>query len=133
MSRLSGGGGRYSVNRSMSCLDPLHELLSRHVDGVKREDMAHIARALFCPSLACKGIIKVHENNGTFVAMAEEGRVVYARCSDKSCVCTERDVTDGPVEVVQGTGARPWIKLTEDKMAELERTHKLPQKRKTMG
>jgi hypothetical protein len=104
----------------MACLNPIHEMLSKHVDGVKRENMAHMTRAFFCPCLACKGVIKIHENNGTFVAVAEEGKVLYARCSDRSCLCVEEDIKLGCMEVVQGTGARPWIKLTAEKMAELE-------------
>ena len=107
----------------MNCLDPIHTMLSVHVQGVKREDVAHIARALFCPCLACKGVIKVHENNGTFVAVAEEGRVLYARCADGSCLCEAEDMTGGCMDVVNGTGKRPWIRLTPDKLLELETHH----------
>jgi hypothetical protein len=110
----------------MPCLTPIHELLSRHVDGIKRENVAHISRAFFCPCLACKGVIKIHENNGTFVAMAEEGKVVYARCADRSCLCSEEDIKKGDcMEVVEGTGARPWIKLTAERMAALEARNNL--------
>ena len=121
ISRITGrGGGEYSLNTTMPCLGPIHEMLSKHVQGIKKEDVAHISRAFFCPCLACKGLIKIHENNGTFVAMAEEGKVIYARCSDRSCLCDEKDIKDGCMDVVEGTGARPWIRLTAEKMAELE-------------
>ena len=107
----------------MHCLDPIHTKLSQHVQGVKREDVAHIARTLFCPCLACKGVIKVHENNGTFVAVAEEGRVLYARCADGSCLCEEKDLMSGCMDVVDGTGKRPWIRLTPERLQDLEARH----------
>ena len=82
--------------------------------------MGHLLRTLFCPSLACKGEFRVHDSNGTFVALAEEGSVLYARCSDSSCTCSEEDVKSGWMDVVDGTGRRPWVRLTAAKLAEVE-------------
>lgn len=104
----------------MSCLDAIHGSLSLLVQGVKRESVAHIKRALFCPCLACKGIIKVHDQNGTFVAVAEDGKVLYARCSDWTCRCDKEDLESGLMEVAGGSGTRPWIRLTLEKLEELE-------------
>ena len=82
--------------------------------------MAHISGALFCPCLACKGVIRVHENNGTFVAMAEEDSVLYARCADSSCCCDKEDMESGWMDVVKDSGSRPWVRLTKEKLAELQ-------------
>ena len=82
--------------------------------------MAHITGALFCPCLACKGVIRVHENNGTFVAVAEEGSVLYARCADSSCRCDKEEMESGWMDVVKDSGPRPWVRLTEEKLAELQ-------------
>jgi hypothetical protein len=124
--KITGGGGRaLSVNTSMSCLDKIHIMLSNLVEGIKRENMAHIARALFCPCLACKGVIRVHEKNGTFVAVAEEGRVLYARCADISCSCDEDEIkSDWANDVVKGSGRRPWVRLSVDKLEKMERDPK---------
>lgn len=65
-------------------------------------------------------MIRVHDSNGTFVAVAEEGRVLYARCADSSCQCDQEDAESGWLEVVKDSGPRPWVKLTEEKLAELE-------------
>ena len=111
----------------MSCLDTIHIMLSKLVEGVKRENMAHISRALFCPCLACKGVMRVHEKNGTFVAVAEEGKVLYARCADMSCLCDEDEIEgDWAKDVVKGSGKRPWVRLTMDKLEELQRKPKKP-------
>ncbi len=82
--------------------------------------MAHISRALFCPCLACKGVIRVHASNGTFVAVAEEGKILYARCSDRTCRCDKEELEDGWMDVVKDSGTRPWIRLTLEKLEELE-------------
>jgi hypothetical protein len=127
-------GEGYGVNTSMPTLDCLHSTLSTSVPGIKREDMAHLSRALFCPCLACKGEIKVHGSNGTYVALAEKGMVLYARCADRTCVCGEEDIKSGWMDVLEGTGARPWIKLTEEKLEELEsklQTHPRMKKART--
>lgn len=120
MARLTGRDRGHDVNTTMPCLDPIHVVLSKLIPSVRREDMAHISRTVLCPCLACKGIPKVHESNGTFVAVAEGGNVLYARCSDWSCCCDEKDITSGWMEVVEGSGARPWVKLTAEKMVEFE-------------
>lgn len=104
-------------------------MLSKFVHGIKRENMAHVSRALFCPCLACKGVIKVHANNGTFVAVAEEGAVLYARCSDWTCHCERADFEGSCVEVVEGSGTRPWIKLTLATLEALEEGAQHPRKR----
>ena len=104
----------------MSCLDAIHAIICKLVPDIKREDMAHLSPALFCPCLACKGVVKVHEKNGTFVAMAEEGSVMYARCADRLCCCSGEDLRSGWMDVVDSKNPRPWIKLTAEKMAEFE-------------
>ena len=65
-------------------------------------------------------MIKVHERNGTFVAVAEDGDVLYARCSDSSCSCDVEDMESGWMEVVKDSGKRPWVKLTAEKLGEFE-------------
>jgi hypothetical protein len=120
MARITGRDVSHDVNTTMPCLDPIHVVLSRLVPGVRREDMAHVLRTLICPCLACKGVPKVHESNGTFVALAEGGDVLYARCSDWSCCCEELDMKSGWMDIVEGSGTRPWVKLTAEKMAEFE-------------
>jgi hypothetical protein len=112
--------GYYGVNTSMPCLNHIHSTLSQLVPGVVREKVAHISRALFCPCLACKGVPKVHESNGTFVALAEDGDVLYARCSDSSCSCDDKDMESDWMEVVKNSGKRPWVKLTAEKLGEFE-------------
>lgn len=123
ISRITGRECFCTVNMNMQCLDNLHSALSSLVRDVRRGDMAHLTPALFCPSLACKGICKVHENNGTFVALARGGEVLYARCADWTCCCEQKDLEAGWMEVVAGgkAGTRPWIKLTAEKMAEFEK------------
>ena len=123
IARITGRNGGYDINTSMHCLDALHGMLSKYVQGVKRENVAHIKRALFCPCLACKGVIRVHDQNGTFVAVAEEGAVLYARCSDWTCCCDKEDFERCYMDVVEGSGTRPWIKLTAEKLEELESQH----------
>ena len=129
-----------SINTSMHCLNSIHTVLSTFVQGVSREGMAHICGALFCPCLACKGVVRVHDSNGTFVAVAEEGRAVYARCADSSCCCSEKDVESGWMDVVKdsgsrpwvkNSGSRPWVKLTEEKLAEFE--SRVQQQKMTAG
>lgn len=121
ISRITGRRGGYDVNTSMRCLDGVHSLLTSRVQGVRREDMARLSPALFCPSLACKGICKVHESNGTYVAVAERGSVLYARCADHTCHCDAEDIEEGWMEVVTDCGGtRPWIKLTAERMAKFE-------------
>lgn len=87
-------------------------MLARLVPGVRREDVAHVAPAIFCPCLACKGVIKVHEKNGTFVALADDGGVLYARCADWTCRCSEEDLGLGWMDPVAGSGQRPWVRIT---------------------
>ena len=121
MAGIAGGAHRgANINTSMHCLNSIHTALATFVQGVSRDGMAHISGALFCPCLACKGVIKIHGSNGTFVAVAEEGRVVYARCADSSCCCDKDDAESGWMDVVKDTGPRPWVKLTEEKLAELQ-------------
>lgn len=119
---ITGGAGGWGagINTSMHCLDSIHSVLVTFVQGVSRQGMAHVSGALFCPCLACKGVIRIHESNGTFVALAEEGKVVYARCADSSCCCDKDDAESGWMDVVKDTGPRPWVKLTEEKLAELQ-------------
>lgn len=116
----------------MKCLDTSYHMLLSLVPGVERGCMAHLSPSLFCPCLACKGIIKVHSKNGTFVAVAEEGRVLYARCADWTCKCGVEDLGSGWMEVVikndcnnsgdssSSSSQRPWVKLTEEKVLEFE-------------
>lgn len=129
IARITGREGGYDVNTSMHCLDAIHGMLSKYVQGVKRESVAHVTRTLFCPCLACKGVIKVHASNGTFVAVAEEGKVLYARCSDRTCQCDREDLESGLMEIVDGSGARPWIRLTVEKLKELESAAQHPRKK----
>lgn len=129
IARITGREGGYDINTSMHCLDAIHGMLSQFVQDVKRENVAHVNRTLFCPCLACKGVIKVHASNGTFVAVAEEGRVLYARCSDWTCKCEKKDLESGLMDVVEGSGTRPWIKLTAKKLQELESTAQHPRKK----
>ena len=131
VAKITGGGGRaLSINTSMSCLDTIHIKLSNLVEGIKRENMAHIARALFCPCLACKGVVRVHEKNGTFVAVAEEGRVLYVRCADISCRCDEDEIkSDWANDVVKGSGKRPWVRLSLDRLEQMERSMKMDENR----
>lgn len=114
------GRASYSVNTSMHCLGPIHHMLSSLVPNVKKEDVAHVSPAIFCPCLACKGVVKVHDKNGTFVALADEGNVLYARCADRTCHCSVEELESGWMEVV-GTGARPWVKITAQSVLEFER------------
>jgi hypothetical protein len=107
----------------------MHCTLSKWVKGIKREHVAHIKRALFCPCLACKGVIKVHDQNGTFVAVAEDGAALYARCSDWTCQCEKKDLESGLMEIVEGSGTRPWIKLSVEKLQELESSAQQPRKK----
>lgn len=119
ISRITGRGGGYDVNTSMPCLDKVYSFLSDQVQDIRREDVARLSPALFCPTLACKGVCKVHENNGTFVAVNPKGDVLYARCADSTCHCDEEEMKQGCMDVICG-GTRPWIKLTAEKMAEFE-------------
>lgn len=105
----------------MPCLNHVHKMLESMVPGVRREDVAHVSHAMFCPCLACKGVIKVHGNNGTFVAVAEEGRVLYARCADRTCLCSEEEIKQACMETVPNSGLRPWVKITPIKLEELEK------------
>lgn len=129
IARITGRQGGYDINTSMHCLDAIHGMLSKYVQGVKRESVAHVTRTLFCPCLACKGVIRVHDRNGTFVAVAEDGKALYARCSDWTCQCEKEDIESGLMEVVEGSGTRPWIKLTAEKLQELESTAQHPKKK----
>lgn len=108
---MTGRAG-FRVNTSMHSLGPIHDMLARLVPGVRREDVAHVAPAIFCPCLACKGVIKVHEKNGTFVALADDGGVLYARCADWTCRCSEEDLELGWMDPVAGSGQRPWVRIT---------------------
>ena len=130
IARITGRAGGYDINTSMHCLDAIHGSLSKWVQGVKRKHVGHVNRALFCPCLACKGVIKVHERNGTFVAVAEDGATLYARCSDWTCQCDKKDLESGLMEIVAGSGTRPWIKLTVAKMEELESSAQQPPRKK---
>jgi hypothetical protein len=120
MARITGRDVTHDVNTTMPCLDSIHAQLIKLIPSLRREDMAHVARTLMCPCLACKGIPKVHGSNGTFVALAEGGDVLYARCSDWTCCCDESDTTSGWMDIVEGSGTRPWVKLTAEKMAQFE-------------
>lgn len=123
ITRITGRECGYSnINTSMQCLNALHCMLSKYVQGIKRESMAHVSRTLFCPCLACKGVIKVHASNGTFVAVAEDGNVLYARCSDRTCRCEKEELENGLMDIVEGSDNRPWIKLTAEKLQKLEDT-----------
>lgn len=131
MARLTGKMmGGCEVNTSMRCLDAIHSSLSQFVQGVKRENVAHVSRALFCPCLACKGVIRIHDRNGTFVAVAEEGAVLYARCSDWTCRCDKEDLQSGLMDVAGGSGTRPWIRLTLEKLEALESEDENTKKKK---
>jgi hypothetical protein len=120
MAKITGHTGGYNINTTMHCLEHVHSHISGYVQDIKREDVAHISRALFCPCLACKGVFRVHESNGTFVAVAEGGKILYARCSDRTCLCDKEDMEESYLEVVERSGSRPWIKLTEESMEHLE-------------
>lgn len=126
---MTGRGSGYDVNTSMPCLDGVYKTLSPHAPDIRREDVARLSPALFCPSLACKGVCKVHENNGTFVAVTPKGDVLYARCADWSCCCSEEEIKSGWMDVVC-KGTRPWIKLTAEKIAEFESRNQLQMCRK---
>ena len=79
-----------------------------------------MSHTLFCPSMACKGELHVHGGNGTYVALADDDKTLYARCSDRSCVYNEEDIKQGYMDVIKDSGARPWIKLTAEKLEEIE-------------
>ena len=74
-------------------------------------------------------MIKVHERNGTFVAVTEDGAALYARCSDWTCQCEKKDLESGLMEIVEGSGTRPWIKLSVEKLQELESSAQQPRKK----
>jgi hypothetical protein len=131
MARITGRAGGYDINTSMHCLDHVHAHISGYVRDIKRQDVAHISRALFCPCLACKGVVRVHSSNGTFVAVAEDGNALYARCSDRTCLCDKEDMEQDWVDVIQASGPRPWIKLTATKLAVLESEAQLPRPQHT--
>ena len=114
----------------MNSLDYIHVVLSSQVKTIKREDVAHIGGYLFCPSVACKGILKVHSRNGTFVALAEDGHVLYARCSDKTCNCTKEQMESGHMDVLNKDDTRPWVRLTEEKLVEFASKIQQQKKRK---
>ena len=120
ISRITGREGRYTINTSMQCLTHIHTRLSALLPGIKLQKTAHIARTLFCPTLACKGRVRVHEGNGTYVTLEEDEKTIYARCSDRSCVCNEEDMDKGYTNVIPNTGERPWIKLTAETLEEIE-------------
>jgi len=119
---------------SMRCLDLVFQNLCSVLDpykaGLRRENVAHVSHALFCPCLACKGVCKVHERNGTFVVVAQEGGVLYARCADSSCYCSEEEASSGWMDVVCAKTGRPWIRLTPESLAEFESKTARPDYRK---
>lgn len=104
----------------MQSLNYIHKTLSSLVPGIKRQKTVHISRTIFCPSLACKGIIHVHEGNGTFVALDDKEETLYTRCSDRLCVCSEEDTKKGYMDVIKNSGPRPWVKLTEEALEDIE-------------
>jgi hypothetical protein len=119
----------------MNSLDYIHTKLSSIVPlaSIKREDVAHIGSYLFCPSLACKGILRVHSRNGTYVALAEGGTMLYARCADYTCRCSKEEIESGWMDVVCDEDVRPWVKLTVEKLAEFSRKIQQQRKRKHPG
>ncbi len=119
-SRINGKQGGQDINTSMQSLNHIHSMLSSLVPGIKRQKTVHMSRTIFCPSLACKGIIHVHEGNGTFVALDDKEETLYARCSDRSCVCSEEDTERGYMDVIKKTGPRPWVKLTAEILESIE-------------
>ena len=98
----------------MQCLEARYDRLKEHVPEVKREDVGHIIAAVPCPIQALYGKMKVHANNGIFVAKAGDD-VLYAMCSNCS-LCGEFDVKKSMASIVEGMekSGRPWVKYTEE-------------------
>lgn len=59
----------YAENRVMESLKSRYVSLSRHVKGLRQEDMVHVVGGCFCPVLTLYGTPRFHSSNGIFMAI----------------------------------------------------------------
>jgi hypothetical protein len=103
----------------MQCLETKYNKLKEYIPEVKREDVGHIIAAIPCPIQALCGKVKVHANNGVFVAKIGDS-VMYAMCSNCS-LCAEIDAEKSLANIVEGMEKSrcPWVKYTEETFAKM--------------
>ena len=106
--------GAYQINTTMQSLGNYHEDISQHIEGIPRENMARVTN-LYCPARLGDSppILHVHTNNGVIVAVHDDGKRVFCKCT----VCHfEPKAGNGVVATVEGT---QWVIYTHETFVDL--------------
>lgn len=118
---MAKGGTAYAENTGMDSLRERHKTLSKHIPGIRLEDMMHVIGGFYCPVSVLYGNPYVHTSNGGYAAKTVDGGQVYVSCPycvfEKSLMMKSESLEEEKmISVVPGTedSRHPWVVYTRE-------------------